>query len=107
MPPCSPGRVVVQRSYWVDPSLNCFSGSVEMVGLVEDGSLNTSTAVMAHDNDVTNSEFGHTVREDGDGVEVFTNVLVRDVTFSEEDARWGREDSPFRNSGVAVGEIGF
>ena len=85
--------------------MNCFSCSVEVVGLVEDGSLNTTTAVMAHDDDMTDSELGHTVREDGDSVKVLTTVLVRDITFGEEDTRRRGEDSSFGNSGVAVWAI--
>lgn len=75
---------------------------VEVFGLVEDGTLNTTTPVMTHDEDVADLEFCHSVRDGGDGVEVPFNVLVRDVAFGEEDTRGRRENRSFRNSGIAV-----
>lgn len=82
--------------------MDCLSCPVEVVGLVEGGSLNTTTPIMAHDDDVADLEFRHTVRDDGDGVEVPIKVLVRDVAFGEEDTRGRRENRSFGNSGVAV-----
>lgn len=64
--------------------------------------MNTTTAVMTHDDDVANPESRHTVRNGGDGIEIRTSVLVRDVAFSEEVAGERRENGPFGNSGVAV-----
>ena len=94
---------MVQRSDRIDPRLECFSCSVEVCWLVEDGSLDTTTSVMTHDDDVTNIEVCYTVSEDGDGVKV--TVLVRDVAFGEEGTGEGCEDRSFGSSGVAV--IGY
>lgn len=97
----SPGGVMVQLSDRIDPSLNHFSCSVEIVGPVENRGLDTTTAVMAHDDDMADRKLHHTICKDGGGIEVPANVPVRDVTFGEEDT-WGRsEDSPFRSSRVA------
>ena len=96
-----PSGVVVQRSDWIDPCLNCFPCSVEVIGLVEDRSLNATTAVVTHDDDAADFEFGHTVGNDGDGVEVSSSVLVRDVSFGEKDTRGRRENCSFGNPGVA------
>ena len=80
--------------------MNCFPCSVEVIGLFEDRSLNTATAVVTHDDDVVDFEFGHTVGDDGDGVEVSSSVLVRDVSFGEKDTRGRREICSFGNSRV-------
>lgn len=82
--------------------MDCFSCSVEVVGLVEDGSLDTTTAVMTHDDDVADFECRYTVRDDGDCVKVSISVLVRNVAFGEEDTGRRREDGSFRNSRVTV-----
>jgi len=50
-----PSRVVVQGSDRINPILNCLSRTVEVVGPVEDRSLNTTAAVMARDDDVANT----------------------------------------------------
>ena len=47
-----PSGVVVQGSDRIDPSLDCLSRSVEVVGPVKDRSLNTTTAVVARNEDV-------------------------------------------------------
>lgn len=57
---------------------------------------------MTHDDNVAHSKFGHAIREDGGSVEVFTRILVGDITFSKEDTRERGEDSSFGSSGVAA-----
>ena len=96
---------MVQRSDRIDPILDYFPCSVKITGPVEDSSLDTTTAVMAHDDDMANIEFCYTVGEDGGGVEVSTSVLVRDVTFGEEHTWERSEDSSFGNSGVTASVI--
>jgi len=95
-----PSGIVVQRSDGIDPCLDCFTCTIELVGLVEGGSLNAPAAVMPHDDNVADLECRHTVRDRGDGVEVFVGILVCDVTFGEEDTRGRGEDGSFGNSGV-------
>ena len=95
-----PSGTVVQRSDGFDPCLDCFSCTVEVVGLIEDGSLNATAAVVTHDDNVANIEIRHTVCDCGHGVKVY--VLVRDVTRGEEDARRRGKDGSFGNSRVAV-----
>lgn len=102
----SPSGVIVQLSDRIDPILDYFSCPIEIFGSVEDGSLDAATTVMTHDDDMADSEFRHTVCKDGDGVEVSASVLVRDVTFGEEDTWERSEDSSFGDSGVAVWVIG-
>jgi hypothetical protein len=82
--------------------LDYLSCSVEIFRPVEDGSLDTTAAVMAHDDDMADFEFRHAICEDGDGVEVSASVLVRDVTFGEEDTWERSEDGSLGDSGVAV-----
>jgi hypothetical protein len=102
----SPSGIVVQRSDRIDPCLDCFSCFVEVVGFVEDGSLNATTTVMAHDQDMADLEFRHTVRDDGDGIKISGAVLIRDVAFGEEDTRGRSENGSFGNPGVARSAIG-
>jgi hypothetical protein len=97
---------VVQRSDRIDPSLDYLSCPVGMVGPIEDGGLNSATPVMTHNDDMTDSEFCHAVREDGSSVRISTRVLVRNVAFGEEDARGGREYSSFGDSGIATRVMG-
>jgi hypothetical protein len=92
--------IVVQRSDGIDPCLDCFSCTVEVVGLVEGSSLNATAAIVAHDDNVADVESRHTVCDSGDGVKVY--VLVRDVTCGEDGTRGRGKDGPFRNSGVAA-----
>lgn len=101
-----PSGIVVQRPDGVDPCLDRFSCIVEFGGLVEDGSLNTTAAVVTHNDDVANIECRHTVRDSGKGIEVSSGVLVRDVTFGEEDTGGRGKDGSFGNSGVAAEVIG-
>ena len=93
---------MVQHSDRIDPCLDRFFCCIAMVGLIEDGSLNTATPIMAHNDDVVDSEFRHPVCEGGDVVKVFSRVLVRDVALGEEDTRRRRENGSFGNSGVAI-----
>lgn len=97
-----PSGVIVQCSDRIDPSLDHFPSSVEIVWPVEDSSLDTTTAVMAHDEDMTDIEFRHTVGEDGGGVDVSTGVLVRDVTLGEQDTWERSEDGSFGSPGVTA-----
>ena len=102
----SPSGVVVQRSDRIDPRLDCFSCFVEVVGFVEDGSLNATTTVMAHDQYMADLEFRHTIRDDGDGIKISSAVLVRDVAFGEEDTGGRSKNGSFGNPRVARSAIG-
>ena len=97
-----PSGVLVQRSDGIDPRLDCFSCSVEVVGLAEDRCLNTTTTVMTHDDNVADPEFRYTVCDDGYGVKVSSSILICDVAFGEENTGRSRENRSFGNSGVAV-----
>ena len=95
-----PSGVVVQASNWLDPILDCLSCTVEVARPVEDRSLNTTAAIVTHDDDVADVEVRHAVREGGDGVAV--PVLIRNVASGEKSTRGSIKDSSFRNPRVTV-----
>jgi hypothetical protein len=101
-----PSGAVVQRSDRFDPILDHFSCPVEIVGPVEDGSLDTTAAVMTHDDNMADIEVRHTICKGGGGAEVSTRVLIRDVTFGEKDTWERSEDGSFGRSRVTAGMIG-
>lgn len=95
-----PGGVVVQHSNWLDPILDRLSCTVEIARPVKDCSLNTTAAIVTHDDDVADIEVRHAVREGGEGVAV--PVLVRDVASGEKGTRRNIKDGSFRNPRVTV-----
>jgi hypothetical protein len=97
----SPARVQESVTNGVNPTLN--RTSREIVGCIrsrQHSSLNTATAVVAHDDDMSDAQSLNAVRQDADRVVIDGLELVRDVPLCEERARWRREDRSLRNSGI-------
>jgi hypothetical protein len=82
--------------------LDYLSCIVEIARPVKDRSLNTTTAIMSHDDDLADVEVHHAVRDGGHGTVVVAPVLVRDVAVGEKSAGEGSKDISLRNPGVTV-----